>query len=156
MKKLLKEFKQSRNLLLLSIKRFPIKSREEVLFDKWSLKDVVAHISAWDILTIEVIKAFKIKKSPKWVISIPTFNKVSVSERKEWSWDKVLAEFEKLGIQIYKEYSSLPEELWDKKMYKNKSFTPRSFLKIDIHHYAKEHLPVILKISKKISKTNKK
>ncbi len=151
-KDLLKKFKQSRNLLLLAIKKFPAKSQEDILFDKWSLKDVVAHINGWDILTIDAIKTFKKGKFPKWGTTVTEFNKTSVQKRKKWGWDKVFAEFKKLGVQIYKEYGSLPEELWDKKIYKNKSFTPRSFLKIDIHHYVKEHLPIILKISRKTSK----
>ncbi|OGY39448.1 MAG: hypothetical protein A2391_01545 [Candidatus Brennerbacteria bacterium RIFOXYB1_FULL_41_13] len=156
MKKLLKEFRQSRKSLFSAIKRFPIRFREEVLFDKWSLKDVVAHINGWDVLTIEAIKTFKKSRFPKWGTTVAEFNKISVLKRKKWSWNKVFAEFKKLGVQIHKEYSSLPEELWNKKIYRNRSFTPKTFLKIDIHRYAKEHLPVILKTSKKISKTNKK
>lgn len=144
MQEKIEELKRARLTLLRAIDNFPKNKREEILFNKWSLKDVVAHISGWDIAIIDLLKSLKKGKTPCWIEGVHKFNKRSVEKRKRWSWPKVYKEFVKLGKEIIEGYESVPEELWEKRIWEKRSFTPRKFLEIDIKHYRDDHLPQIL------------
>src|SRR5689334_65806 len=39
--------------LISAVDNFPVGRREEVIFLEWSLKDMLAHFSGWNIATIE-------------------------------------------------------------------------------------------------------
>jgi len=145
MRGLIEELKNSRLSLIRAVDNFPKHRREEILFNKWSLKDVMAHVSGWDIATIDLLKKIKKGKTPEWIGSIYEFNKRSVEKRKKWNWQKVYKEFVRVGKEIIEEYGNVPEELWEKKVWKNRSFTPKKFIKIDIRHYRDEHLPQIMR-----------
>lgn len=149
MQERIEEFKKARLNLLRAIDNFPKDKREEILFGKWNLKDTVAHISGWDLITIKTLRSVKKSKSLNWVGSVYEFNKNSLEKRKKWSWQKVYKEFVKLGGEITKEYEGVPEKLWNKRIWKNRSFTPQKFLEIDIRHYRDEHMPQIVKATKR-------
>lgn len=148
MQKRIEEFKKARFNLHQAIDSFPKDKREEILFGKWSLKDIVAHISGWDLITIKTLKSIEKSKTPGWIGSVYEFNRNSVEKRKKWNWQKVYKEFVELGGKITNEYEGIPEDLWNKKAWKSRSFTPKKFLEIDIKHYRDEHLPQIMKLAK--------
>lgn len=143
---LIDEFKKVRQDVKLAVDQFPEEKREQCLFDKWSLKDIVAHLSGWDIFTVEAIKGLEKDNVLDWGAGVNEFNKKQVEKRKKWSWKKVYNEFIEVGDKLFKAYEDLSEEYWDKKFWPNKDETPREFLKIDIDHYKNEHLSQIKNI----------
>jgi len=145
MRGLIEELKNSRLALIRAVDNFPKDKREEILFNKWSLKDVMAHVSGWDNATIDLLKKIKKGKTPEWIGSVYGFNRRSVEKRKKWSWQKVYKEFVRVGREIVGAYESVPKELWEKRVWENRGFTPKKFIKIDIRHYRNEHLPQIMR-----------
>lgn len=145
---LIEDLKSARSKLISAINNFQKDMIHDKLFDDWSLKDVVAHLSGWDQLTVKSIKLFLKNKVPDWGGEINDFNKISVEKRKSWSWTKVYNEFLTISQKNIDAYESIPLTRFDEYIWKNKKYTPRKFLKIDIHHYEKEHLPQIQKYSR--------
>lgn len=131
-----------RQELIDTANQFPSIKREEVLFDKWTLKDILAHLSGWAIFTSDCIKKFKTKSLPFWNIKINDFNQQSVNNRQRLSWQQTLDEFIKVSQTNIDEYKSLESDISDKKIWPNKSYTPSKFFEIDVNHYQK-HLEAI-------------
>ncbi|NIT04542.1 hypothetical protein GTO10_06650 [Candidatus Saccharibacteria bacterium] len=125
--------------------KFPEDKRTEVLFGRWSLKDILAHMSAWDLYSIECLDALKRGKEPKWDLHVNAFNARAVKKRKDWTFKKVYKEWIEAGEKLIKAYRRLPEEIWDKKFWPNRRFTPKKFLEIDLEHYRDKHLPQLKK-----------
>lgn len=145
MKKLIEDFKKTRLVFIEALDNFPEDKREAILFDKWRLKDLVAHISGWSIAGANAVRSLKKGKTPPRVESIYQFNKLNVQKRKNWSWEKVYKELVGVSREFIKEYESLPEELWKKRYWSKRSFTPLEIFKIELKHYRETHLPQILK-----------
>jgi hypothetical protein len=141
--KLLDDFVKVRKEFIRTIDKFPENKRSWILFGKWSLKDILAHLSGWDKLTVESIEIFRKGEIPKWGLGVYDFNKKSVNERKRWSWKKIYKEFVDLQEEIINAYKSIPKEKYNQKIWTNRNETPLDFLRIDINHYKKEHLPEI-------------
>lgn len=138
----IKELQNLRQQLIDTTSRFSEKKRLSLLFDKWSLKDVLAHLSGWDALTVELIEKFKIDEPPTWIDKINIFNQNSLDQRKSLTWEEIYKEFVSVSQKNIDQYLSIDNQLWNKKIWQNKSYTPSKFLKIDIDHY-QEHLDEI-------------
>lgn len=133
---------KARQDLINIINIFPVEKREQIIFDKWSLKDLVGHISGWDILTVEVLKNIKQNKLSKWLYSVDEMNKISVQARKPKPWKTIYEEFINASQELVNQYSSIPGDLWEKPLFSGKKFNAAKFLKIDLDHYL-EHLEQI-------------
>jgi hypothetical protein len=144
--KLILELKKVRLELISAIDKFPKEKREEILFDKWSLKDILSHLSGWDKFTIQKINEFLNGKIPRWEISIDKFNDLNVTKNKNKPWNEIYDEFVKLSLQNIKSYKIIPTTKHDSLIWKDKKYTPKKFLMIDIDHYKNEHLSKILKV----------
>lgn len=132
------------NELMKTLKLFPKQDMEKCLFDKWSLKDIVAHITAWDERDIYYVDALLNNKEPNWVIDIDKFNNDSVDASKNTSWVNVFSKFKKTNKRMLKAYKGLPENFVNKKFWKSRKFTPYNNLEGTIHHYRDEHLKNIV------------
>jgi len=144
MEDLTNELKTAKAKLIRLVDSFPREKRELVLFDKWSLKDILSHLSGWAKYQIETLKQIKRGdevRSPK-NLKI-TINESLVSLRQKWSWDKVYQEFLRLSEELVNEYENLPEKLWKRQIVKSKQPTVEDFIKIEINHYRKTHGPQI-------------
>ena len=139
MDKQLEEFEKVRLILIQSLNDFPKERREEVLFDKWSLKDVVAHLSGWMSAAANNIKSLKEGQTPLWVESIDKFNQDNVEKRRDWGWERLHQELVEVSNEFVQEYRGLPEELWEKKYWPNRSFTPKKILEIELKHWRDSH-----------------
>lgn len=146
MEKLIEDFKKARLVFIQALDNFPKDKRRSVLFDKWSLKDMVAHVSGWSIAGANAVRSLKQGKTPPWVESIYQFNKLNVQKRKDWSWERIYKELVKVSQEFVEEYESLPEELWEKKYWPKRTYTPLKIFRIELKHYRETHLPQILKI----------
>lgn len=144
MKTLVNEFKSVRKDLIRIIDSFPGEKRELVLFDKWSLKNILSHLSGWAKYQTDVLVQFergeKIKISKNLKVLI---NEDFVFQRLKWNWDRVYREFLETSEKLIKEYEDLPGELWEKKLYDDKETTMKDFIKTEINHYKNTHGPQI-------------
>ena len=147
----LKEFEWVRKEISDLIKAFPEASREKIIFDKWSLKDIVAHLSNWMVHDIECIEALKQGNEPYWETSFDEFNERGVGERKGWDWEKIIEEYERLNINLIDEYKSLSDNLWDVPVWKGFGLTMIKFVQKDIEHN-KQHLEELARIRDTVSR----
>ncbi len=146
--KLIQEFKNLYKDVKEVIDKFPQDKREEILFDKWSLKNVVAHLNHWCVHDLICFRALKEGKEPYWPPGIDEYNEQGIQARKNKTWNDVYNEFNTLLPKIILEYETLPSGLWSKRFWKAHKFTPLKFLEIDVDHYKNEHLPQLKKYTK--------
>ncbi len=145
-RELLQKFKYVKQQVKDLIDQFPENKREEILFDKWSLKDVVAHLNHWMVHDIDCLENLLKGEEPYWEPDVEEFNTKGVNARKDKSWDELYVEFTGLIEKLTKLYENLPEELQNKKIWKDKDETPLKFLEEDIHHWEGEHIPALEKV----------
>ena len=145
MEELIEDFKKARLAFVRALDDFPEDRRKEALFNEWGLRDLIAHMSGWMVSATNNVKFLKRGKTPPWVESINEFNKENVERRKNWSWEKAYKELVKASGEFIKEYESLPEELWEKKYWSKRNFTPKRILEIEVKHWRNTHLPQIAK-----------
>lgn len=148
MRKLIEDFKKARLALIQALDSFPKDKREEVLFGSWTIKDIAAHISGWNIIGTKAVRNLKQGKTPPWAGSVAQFNRRNVKKRKNWSWEKVYEELVRVSKEFTEEYEGLPKELWEKRYWSNRSFTPKKIFEIELKHYKNGHLPQIVKFIK--------
>jgi len=128
------------------IDRFPANKREAVLFDKWSLKDVVAHLNTWMVHDIDCLENLMRGAEPYWEPDVDKFNEEGVSTRKSKSWEEVYDEFVFLVEKLNRVYRQLPEDLFEVNIWKNHDETAVKFLEGEIRHWEGEHVPLLEKI----------
>lgn len=145
MKNLIEDFKKARLAFIRALDNFPKDKRDKTLFGEWNLKDLVAHISGWNIAGTNAVRNLKAGEIPPQVESVSQFNKSNVKKRKKWSWEKTYKELVRVSQEFAEEYESLPTELWEKRYWPKKSFTPLKIFKIELKHFKDTHLPQILK-----------
>lgn len=153
MNRLIEDFKAARKDLISNVDNFPVDKRGTTSFDKWSLKDILIHLTGWSEYQNKVLKDFKIGKQP--ISTSPQDLKISINEnlvtkKEKFSWRHVYTEFIKISKGLIFQYESLTPEFWNKKIWKSKNTTPKDFIKIEINHYKKTHGPQIRKILKKL------
>ena len=150
MNNLVNEFKRARESLIRTIEEFPKEKRELILFDKWSLKNILSHLSGWAKYQRDSLRLFKKGREPQFPENLKaSINEDFVLQRDKWSWNRVYQEFLRLSEELIKEYKDLPGELWEKMMDKEQKITPKEFIKIEINHYRKTHGPQVKKVLKK-------
>ncbi len=125
------------------VNRFPVQERLSVLFDQWSLKDILAHIIGWNMCLKENLDFIQQDKEPPFYGKVNDYNAQSVENRKNDSWEKVFKDCDQSGLQLVEAYKNLPEKYWQQKFWPEKSATPEKFLKIVTNHYANEHIPQV-------------
>lgn len=149
MKTKVDELKKAREGLVDLINGFPKKKREAILFDKWSLKDILVHLTGWANYQIEALEKLKSGKEQEIVKNLKnSINDEFVKSKKKIDWDKVYQDFLAATDSLAKQYQSLPKQLWGKRFYKNKKTTPKEFIDIEIRHYNNTHGPQIKKFLK--------
>ena len=126
-----------------AVKAFPVDKKSEIIFDKWSLSEILAHLSGWNLQTILVLQNLKKNKLSAWGLSVKNMNLKSVNDRANLSWGEIYKEFIESSKNLVFEYSTLSLELWSKNMFITKKYTPFRFLQIDTNHY-QEHLEFLL------------
>ncbi|KKT39829.1 hypothetical protein A3K29_00605 [Candidatus Collierbacteria bacterium RIFOXYB2_FULL_46_14] len=139
-KKLLGEFEKVKEEITRLVGDFPEESRTKIIFDKWSLKDVTAHLSNWMVHDIDCLEKLKKGVEPYWEPSTEEFNRKGIEARKNNTWEEVYGELVRAGNRLTEIYNTLPENLWDKPIWKGYGLTARKFLLQDIDHWSKEHV----------------
>jgi hypothetical protein len=137
---LLDEFRKIAEELESLIQKFPQGKQEEVIFDKWSLKNVVSHLNHWMVHDLDCLNALLDSKVPYWEPNVEEFNRTGVELRASNSWNQVYLEFVDLKQRLLDLYSNYPEYLRNNKIWLDKSETPTRFLEEDIQHWRDEHI----------------
>ena len=145
MDKYITDFISSRNHFIETLSKFPIEKREDVLFGKWSLKQVIAHFAAWDKFFGEVLVGFRNNVCPNHWGNINRFNELNVEKREKLDFNNIYNEFILNGNDLIKEYELIAEEKKKDRIWKRKSFTPIKILQIATIHYKKGQLKQIQK-----------
>lgn len=139
-------FVTARKEFTTAVDTFPKTQRETVLFENWSLKQILIHIVCWDNCIADNVSLLKAGKVPPFYGKVNDYNQQSMEKGKSWDGKKTYHEFQKAGERVIKEYETLPKEKWEAKFWKSKNSTPKKFLNILIQHYLHEHLPEIKKV----------
>lgn len=143
---LIEEAEKARRKVKDLIDRFPPEKRERMLFDKWSLKDVVAHLNTWMVHDIDCLENLKRGVELYWEPDVDEFNERGVGLRRSNSWVEVYAEFTSLIKKLESLYRELPEELFEVNIWKDHGETVVKFLEGDIKHLESEHIPALEKL----------
>lgn len=138
----LHQFVHVRAELQETLNRFPADRTEEVLFNTWRLKDVLAHIIGWDLYFTELVRRLKANDPIAHYGDINAFNAASVAQRAGRTWPEVYAEWIGSSAAFSEEYGNLDECWWNTPVSEAFKLTPALALKINIEHY-EEHLAKI-------------
>ncbi|MEK7168649.1 MAG: hypothetical protein AAB778_01425 [Patescibacteria group bacterium] len=123
------------------IEQYPPERREMIIFDKWSLKDVVAHLNTWMEDDLKALENLVSGKEPYWEPDVDAFNKHGVDARKRMKWEDVYEEFVILIEKLNITYNNLPDHLFETKMWGKHDGTPLRSIHVDIKHWEGEHIP---------------
>ncbi len=123
------------------IDQYSPEKRELLIFDKWSLKDVVAHLSAWMEDDLKALDNLMEGKKSYWEPDVEEFNERGVESRKSKLWEEIYFEFTSLIDKLIDLYRNLPVELQNKKVWQDREETAMKFLEEDINHWEEEHIP---------------
>lgn len=145
MKSLIIQFTQLRDDLVGYIQNIPLTKAEEIIFDKWSLKNIIAHLIGWDQHFIEELNHLvnhQVEKSI-WV-TIQNQNAHSIAKYCG-SWDEVVNTYKTISQNLINNLLSLNQNLWNQPLFIEKiNRTPINYLKIWIKHI-NDHLESIKK-----------
>lgn len=150
MKTELGTFKNIQTEMIMLFNAFPADRRTDLLFDKWSLKNIVAHLNGWMVHDIECLNALLENREPFWEPDVDEFNNKGVEDRKHHSWETIHHEFVDLSTKLIGIYEALPDEVWDMPIWRGKSETAKKFLEEDIAHWGNEHLADLKEKYKKV------
>lgn len=84
---------------------------------KWTIKDVLAYLAAWDEETVRVIQAFSMQADPLYAYSISdrnnfaAWNEEQVAQRRERTFVQVLAEFESARRDLIQVLEGLTDQV---------------------------------------------
>lgn len=146
MENLIEEYKKARKNLIKTIEKVPENKKEEILLDEWSLKNLISHLSGWAEYQVDILEEFKKGNQAEKEKGLKnSINIDFVEKRKNLTWNEVYNEFLELSDKLIKSYESLPENLWNKKIYREKDIAAADFIEIEITHYNNTHVPQIKK-----------
>ena len=111
MDELISHFVEVRAEFLDVLGRFPARRRGDVLFGKWNLKDLVAHLAGWDQYFVELLVSLQAGEEPPYWGNMTKFNEASVQKRRESPWEVVYDEFVAAGDEFIRCCTQLPAEL---------------------------------------------
>ena len=86
------------------------------LFDGWTVKDVLAHITAWEVELLHWLESVSkgtapdLPKPGEWMPYIETFNKGTYLENRDCSLEEVKRRFDQVYKQVLTSFLSLPED----------------------------------------------
>jgi len=134
------DFKKTQQKLLKTIKDFPEENVVKKFYGEWTIKEVVAHIVAWDQYFSNLVKG----QTDKYWGDINEFNSREVSKRKSRSLQSLIKDLEASGNIFSQVFDKMDKKMFKRKFWTDKKYTPEDILKIQIHHY-EDQIKQILK-----------
>lgn len=147
--KLISDLEKAREDLISVIDKVPANKHTTKFLGAWSLKDIVAHLIGWSEHQINTLRFFSMGKVPSRPGNSKNFNDEIIKAKENRPWEQIYSEFIKSSSKLIEEYKNLPQHLWNKQIWLGKQMTPEEYIKLEINHYSKEHLPQIKKLLKK-------
>jgi hypothetical protein len=145
MEELKQNYKEARANIIKAIDAFPIERREEILFDKWNLHQLLSHLNGWDEFLTKAIRSLESDAKEDFPATADGVNVDTLGKRGSMSWDEVYKEFGDSGMTIFNELDNLSEEDWNRPLWSNNDMSTKDFLNILIDHINNEHLPLVKK-----------
>lgn len=108
-----------------------------VVFDKWSLRDILAHLSGWADLTRESLNSMQNGGEIRMIdgdVAIDEFNQESINQRSGYTWVEIKSDFELATKALIDTYRSLPDDVWETP-FPGTKLTPRMAVSMDSQHY---------------------
>lgn len=149
MDNLIAEFVNARAQFVALLEKFPEDKIEEKLFGKWSLKEVLAHFTAWDRYFTQAVKLLKQGVTMPYWERTDSFNANAVTRTSRLDWQRLRADFIKAGEAFIDTYQKLPKDLEHKIIWKKRNYTPTRFVKINTKHYKSAQLKNMAELLKK-------
>lgn len=146
MKNLIDQFKQERNNFVTAVNKIPVGKQETACAGDWTAKDILSHLIGWADFQNTVLKDVLEGRQPENLSNISEYNENSVKKRRTQLWNKIISELIKSTNYLISQYQKLPEDLWDKPIWKDKKTTPVKLIAIETQHYQGEHLDEIKKL----------
>ncbi len=147
MKKPVNDYKEARAEIIGIINCFPIGKENDLLFDKWSLKNIVSHLSGWATHQIRALKDVKAGVASNAPADMKfKINNKYVAARAKKAWPAAYREFQLLSGKLLKDYQILPDKLWKNPVWNDDPTTPLDLIKIETNHYHRTHGPEIKRI----------
>lgn len=122
------------------VNQFPNSARGEAVCGVWNIKDVLAHLSAWNRLTIRDLSKLRLGETiDDWIedSQIDSFNAMAVAQVAEHSWGTIYTEFIASSHTLLMTYRGLTPQEWQVAF--GPDATPYSAMLVDIAHYT-DHL----------------
>lgn len=120
----------------------PRQMRSTMVTDKWSVKDVIAHLSAWNLAEAEAIDEILDNRIPSWWGRDETaFNRREVRRRAGWTAGKVIAEWEASFSTLIERMGGVSKIEWTRRVTKrSKDGLPVTVERIFSYRYrGKDH-----------------
>ncbi|MFX1282928.1 MAG: DinB family protein [Promethearchaeota archaeon] len=90
---------------------------EDIISIKWTVKDILAHISAWNLELIKAIDDLLNNQEPWFTneeeLTEAEFNELETEKRKAWSLNQVLEEWQSSFDELISKIESLSSTEWD-------------------------------------------
>ncbi|MFX0087318.1 MAG: DinB family protein [Candidatus Hodarchaeota archaeon] len=90
---------------------------EEIILGKWTVKDILAHISAWNIEILKAINNILNDEKPWFVneeeLNEAEFNKRETQKRKSWSLEEIVEEWQDSFEKLIKRIENLSNSEWE-------------------------------------------
>lgn len=127
--------------------------------DKWTVKDVLAHIAAWDEELVRVLQAFSMQAEPVYSYTISdrhdfaAWNEEQVAQRRARPLSEILAEFEHARRDLIQVIEGLTDPVLSRKKITSwgKMATGFELIAIQADH-DREHAAQIRSFRKKIER----
>lgn len=141
MNHLLQQYQQIRDELVDYLEKLPAEKWSSPIYEGWTVKDLIAHLSGWAEYQINCLKLFAsgVGNIPK--PKVQERNEESVEKRKKSQAKEIKKEFITLSENMIKSYGSLSDNQWQKPIWEGTKTTPEKFIKIEIKHYSETHFP---------------
>jgi hypothetical protein len=123
---------------------FPVDLRNAKLFGEWSFQDILAHFSAWNLITIQTINAAFTGEDYTWEEDLDAFNAREVEARRNKNWEEIVQEFMETTWGLIVLYQHLPPTSWSKQYGPDPDNTLFDCLETDLKHFRDAHLPQVL------------
>lgn len=92
----------------------------EKILGNWTIKDIIAHLSAWNWEQARAIDDLSANKKPLWWgLDVTDFNQREIEKRKDWNLAKIVQEWEESFAKLIMRVNELSREAWIHEVYKN-------------------------------------
>ncbi|MCA9382595.1 DinB family protein [Candidatus Dojkabacteria bacterium] len=139
------DFKKVRMELLEFVQDLTPAQKNSKAFDKWTLKEVLAHMSGWDLQNVEDLDEMLQSRETPWIPNFDEYNNHSVAEAEDLSFSEVYQNFLESGAVFIETYKNLPAEVVAIHLWHGHDHTPISLLEENISHYT-NHLAEMKKV----------